>query len=162
MLLAVDIGNTHITLGLFRREGGRLLKKTSAVWRLSSQGHRTEDEYAVEILGLLRQSNLKADAIGGVAVASVVPSLDGAFRALVKKYLKARVLFVENGVKTGVRCEVSGMRAKGLIDGETITDQIWRVVCREVLIEEGYFHKELLLLPGLFVFQNLEIGLLRI
>jgi len=54
------------------------------------------------------------------------------------------------------------MRAKGLIDGETITDQIWRVVCREVLIEEGYFHKELLLLPGLFVFQNLEIGLLRI
>ena len=54
MLLAIDVGNTHITVGLFR---GKILKHT---WRLNTNRHYTSDELGVHFLNLLATKTLDA------------------------------------------------------------------------------------------------------
>jgi len=71
VLLAVDIGNTNVTLGLFRGE------KLTGSWRISSDSRRTADEYAHQVAGVLGK-NLRR--VRTMAVASVVPPLEAAFR----------------------------------------------------------------------------------
>ena len=71
MLLAVDIGNTNIKLGVFR--GGKLLHS----WRISSDIHRTADEYALILHGLVSTAKGR---IARVAIAGVVPVLEAAMR----------------------------------------------------------------------------------
>ena len=69
MLLAVDIGNSNIALGVFRGAELRLRCKLSALME------RSADEYAAIIYDLLRMNDLPREEIGGVIVASVVPEL---------------------------------------------------------------------------------------
>ncbi len=99
MLLAVDIGNTHITIGAFRPPS----RTVAASWRLATRRDSTEDEYGVLLPGLLRAAGLDPAGIRDVIVSSVVPPLDPVFRELARKYFKATALFVGPGMKTGVR-----------------------------------------------------------
>lgn len=69
MLLTVDIGNTNIVAGVF--DGDRLL----TTWRIATDTHRMPDEYAVLLDGLFRLADLKPEAIDGIALCSVVPSV---------------------------------------------------------------------------------------
>ena len=55
MLLAIDIGNTNIILGVFED------KELRATWRIATGIHRLADEYAVLLLNLLRQQGTRAD-----------------------------------------------------------------------------------------------------
>ncbi len=84
MFLALDLGNTHLKLGLFR--GAALVR----AWRLSSDPRRTADELALALGGLLGRS---ARSVTGCAVASVVPALDPALReACVRLFRRAPVV----------------------------------------------------------------------
>lgn len=80
MIIAVDIGNTNIVLGLF--SGGSL----EGTWRLASDMRRTADEYTVLIDHLLRRSTGALPAVETVVIGSVVPvlsdTLDEAIRSL--------------------------------------------------------------------------------
>ncbi len=67
MLLAVDIGNSDTTLGVF--EG----KKLRATWHMATKIHRMADEYAALLLGLLHHEGLDLSDITDVALCSVVP-----------------------------------------------------------------------------------------
>lgn len=95
MLLAVDIGNTFITLGL--HDGTSWLAR----FRIRTVREKTADEYAILISGLLRSRGLE-DKIARVAVASAVPPLVPVFRELGERWLGARVLVVGPGVRTGL------------------------------------------------------------
>ncbi len=97
MLLAIDIGNTNITLGLYKGEtlGPR--------WRLSTDNERMPDEYGMLLVNLFRHAGVQAKEVSGIAVASVVPPLTGAFEAVCKEYLGRTPLVVDAGTKTGVR-----------------------------------------------------------
>ena len=101
MLLAVDIGNTHITLGVF--DG----KKLGPRWRIATVIERTSDEFGLQMLGLLRHSGLKKEDIRGAIVASVVPTLTSGLLESFSKYLELDAIVVDAGVKTGVsiRCD---------------------------------------------------------
>lgn len=83
MLLAVDVGNTNVTLGLFA--GNQCVQ----FWRLSSNVHRTEDEYAILMHQLLAMHHVSADDIRAVSIGSVVPvlssTLDGALNRVTHK-----------------------------------------------------------------------------
>lgn len=102
MLLAIDIGNTQITLGTFRLEQGRPLKGVTASWRMATDPRATADEVGTKILDFFHYAGLESARVRGVAVASVVPPLDAVFREMTKTYFKASALFVGPGVKTGV------------------------------------------------------------
>jgi len=107
MLLAVDIGNTNITMGTY--DGDRLV----AHWRIAAARDRMPDEYGLLLLELLAHRGLRAQEIDGVALASVVPALTSTFREASREYLGRTPLVVDAGVKTGVRVRVDNPREVG-------------------------------------------------
>ena len=70
MIVAIDIGNTTIALGLF--EGNRLLE----TWRIGSERKKTGDEYALLIRGLFAMGGFDGAAVKGAIIGSVVPPLN--------------------------------------------------------------------------------------
>jgi type III pantothenate kinase len=96
MLMAIDIGNTNITLGLYA--GEELLQ----AWRLATVHERMPDEYGLQLLGLLEHAELGGNEVTAVALASVVPPLTGSFTQACRDYLKLDPFIVDAGVKTGL------------------------------------------------------------
>lgn len=97
MLLAADVGNTEIVLGVFR---GSDLEHT---WRLSTRPERTPDELALALSGFLAQRDLAlGSSVTGVVIASVVPDVTAAFREMALQYLPLPPVLVGPGTKTGV------------------------------------------------------------
>ena len=97
MLLAVDVGNTNVTLALF--EGERLV----ADWRVTSHRERTADELAVELSQLFALRGFDLDVVTGVVISSVVPNLNPALIEASRRYLNCEPVMVGPGVKTSVR-----------------------------------------------------------
>ncbi len=96
MLLALDVGNTNITLGVFRD------KKLIFTARLSTDFDRTEDQYAVDIMSLLRLYGLDGCRFTGAIMSSVVPSLDLSLRRATEKVAGVSPIQVGPGIKTGM------------------------------------------------------------
>jgi pantothenate kinase, type III len=96
MLLAIDIGNTNTTLGLF--DGDALV----ADFRLHSDRDRTSDEYAALIASLLLTRGLSLAQIDGVAMAYVVPPVGDALRDLAHRHLKVEPLVVTSETDSGL------------------------------------------------------------
>jgi len=97
VLLAVDVGNTNVTLALF--EGERLV----ADWRVTSHRERTADELAVELSQLFSLRGFDLDVVSGVVISSVVPNLNPALIEASRRYLNCEPVMVGPGVKTSVR-----------------------------------------------------------
>lgn len=96
MFLALDIGNTNITIGLFDMKKMKVLGNPLKVWRISTIDGQTSDEYAMILMDMFFYSGYYTKQISNVAVASVVPSLNAVFEDLVKKYFNKKVFFVNH------------------------------------------------------------------
>lgn len=96
MLLAIDIGNTNVTLGVFKLQPGQSSQKLVKIWRLSTNKNMTDDEYGIKILNLLYYSSIDANQIKGIGIANVVPSLNPAFIEMSKKYFNKTPIFVDS------------------------------------------------------------------
>ena len=96
MILVIDVGNTHIVLGLF--DGDTLAHD----WRISTKKTRTADEYGIQLKELFRASNLTNLALEGTIIASVVPPLNDVIRQACKKYFGQHPKIVGPGLKTGM------------------------------------------------------------
>ncbi len=107
MLLAIDIGNTDTTLGVFEGEGLR------TTWHMATGIHRMADEYAALLLNLLHHQGLDTSDIKEVVLCSVVPSLIATFEELFQRYFHISPLVVGAGVKTGVRIRMDNPREVG-------------------------------------------------
>lgn len=104
MLLAIDIGNTNIVLGLYDPDveasgpGSGLAEN----WRISSVHDRTSDEYGVLLEVFLDQADLAWSDIGGVAVSSGVPPITTMMREMIERYIDVEPVILGPGVKTGM------------------------------------------------------------
>jgi len=107
MLLAIDIGNTEITLGVFEGEELR------ATWRLATRLHRVADEYAALLMKLLEHRSLKLADISDIAMCCVVPPLLSTFTDMCRRYFNVTPLVVGTGTKTGVRIRMDNPREVG-------------------------------------------------
>ena len=76
MLIAIDIGNTNITIGLF------LDSDLISTWRFSTDSRKTSDEYGLLLQQVMSSNNLNADEIDSAAICSVVPPLTPTFELL--------------------------------------------------------------------------------
>ena len=94
MLLAIDVGNTNIVLGVF--DGGALVQS----WRLQTLRERTSDELGLLVDGLFAHSKIERVQVRGVIIGSVVPPLTGTMRAMALRYFGVSSLIVEPGVNT--------------------------------------------------------------
>jgi len=89
MLLAIDIGNTNIVLGVFHRQE---LQKS---WRVSTRKDQTADEYAVLFGSLFDLGKVSLSGVEAVILCSVVPPLNDCFATLSRQYFGAEPIFVE-------------------------------------------------------------------
>lgn len=96
MLLAIDVGNTNIVLGVF--EGQTLVQS----WRLQTLRERTSDELGLLVDGLFAHSRIERVQIRGVILGSVVPPLTGTLCTMVQRYFGLTALIVEPGVNAGM------------------------------------------------------------
>lgn len=107
MLMVTDIGNTAITLGVFDGEDLR------ATWEIATDRHRMPDEYATQVLSLLRYNGISRKDIKGVALCAVVSPLVKVFREVYQRYFNVTPLVVAAGIKTGVRIRMDNPREVG-------------------------------------------------
>ncbi|MFP4081230.1 MAG: type III pantothenate kinase [Candidatus Aminicenantes bacterium] len=96
MLLAADIGNTNIVIGIFR---GRSLIKS---WKIRTEREKTCDEYGITLLNLFSSADLKKQEIRSVIFSSVVPPLTPVFQQLSRDLFGVKALVVGPGLKTGM------------------------------------------------------------
>jgi type III pantothenate kinase len=96
MLLAVDVGNTNIVVGVL--QGTKLLHS----WRLLTLRERTADEDGVMVMGLIGHERLEPARITGAVMASVVPPLTPIMRSMVKRYFHQDPLIVDPTSNAGM------------------------------------------------------------
>jgi type III pantothenate kinase len=107
MLLAIDIGNTNIAIGVFEDE------RLRAAWRLGTDVHKLEDEYASVFLNLLSLKGLAFADIDCAIISSSVPPLVTVFEGLCQRYFEVSPMIVGPGTKTGVRIAIDNPREVG-------------------------------------------------
>ena len=95
MLLAIDVGNLTVKVGLF--EGARLLE----TWRLAPDSRRTGDEYGLLLLGLLQRRGALS-GVNGAAISNVVPRMDLLLEEACRRYLGIEALVLGPGVDMGL------------------------------------------------------------
>ena len=100
MLLAIDIGNTNITLGAYDND---VLCFTA---RLATAHGTTSDQYAVQIKSVLELHGLHANSIEDCVISSVVPSVGGAVCNAVSILCNIVPLVLGPGVKTGLNIKI--------------------------------------------------------
>lgn len=97
MLLALDAGNSNITIGAF--EGENLVGQ----WRLRTVVEQTADEFGVLLRNLFSLSGLELERVDGIVVSSVVPPLDAALAQMAEKYFHRKAMFVTPTTDTGLK-----------------------------------------------------------
>src|SRR5258708_4210665 len=89
MLLAIDVGNTNVTIGVF--DGEHLAHS----WRLAALRERTADELGIFVTRLFEQMHVPAAAVHGIAVASAVPPLTRPMEEMCERYFSHKALIVD-------------------------------------------------------------------
>ncbi len=113
MLLAIDAGNTNITLGVF--QGSELL----ATWRLITDRSQSADEYGVQVQNLFQNAGMDVKEVKAVIIACVVPQLHNTLDQMSEHYLRWVPLFVDHTTKTGLEIrydEPSELGADRIVD----------------------------------------------
>ena len=107
MLLAVDVGNTNIMIGVFDD------RKVRVCWRLATDWNSTEDELGIIIKNLLHHSRLSPREIAAVAISSVVPPLMYSLERMAEKYFSVKPLVVRPDMQTGMKILLDNPRELG-------------------------------------------------
>lgn len=97
MLLALDAGNTNITVGIFRN--GALADHR----RLRTVREQTSDEWGILLMSLLRFASLDPQALDGIIISSVVPPLNSALAEMAQRYFHTDAVFVTAETDTGLK-----------------------------------------------------------
>ncbi len=107
MLLAIDIGNTNITLGV--HDGDAWVSN----FRLTTKTPRTSDEYGLTISSLLSSKGILVDQVEDVIVSSVVPNIMYSFVNGIRKYIHKEPILIGPGIKTGISIHTDNPREVG-------------------------------------------------
>lgn len=100
MLLAADIGNTNITLGVFEQDALRFTA------RLATDARLTGDQYAVAVRDVLNLNGVNHTQIEDAVICSVVPAVGAAVSSAISKLCNIVPLIIGPGVKTGLNIKI--------------------------------------------------------
>jgi len=107
VLLAMNVNNTNVTVGVFEGDSLR------ATWRFATDVRKTGDEYGVLMLDLLTHDGVSPGDIGEAVIGCVVPDLEPVFEGVSKRYFNVKPLVVGTGVRTGLRILYDSPREVG-------------------------------------------------
>jgi type III pantothenate kinase len=146
MLLAVDIGNADVVLGLF--EGGRLERH----WRLSADTARTADEYGVFVRSLFQAADVPSRAVQSVALASVVPPLVATWEAVtLREFGRPPFVYGADGrfgidvrvaapvAEVGSRILLNALAARALVGAPVIAVDFGTATTVDVVAQDGAY-----------------------
>ena len=144
MLLVVDVGNTHITLGVF--DG----KEIKATFRATAKQPRTSDEYGIQLCDLLEHRDFDIKDITDVIISSVVPDVMHSLTSAIIKYFHVRP-FVPSTLEMGLKINTEHPKEIGpdrIVDavaayekygGPVIVIDFGTATTYDVITEDGVF-----------------------
>lgn len=107
MLLAIDIGNTNITIGLF--DGDEI----EGTLRMTTKMPRTSDEYGIFFYNILHSRGLHREQVDAAIIASVVPDVNHHIINGLIKYFNVTPIVVGPGIKTGIKIAIPNPKEVG-------------------------------------------------
>ena len=107
MLLAIDIGNTNITIGLF--DGDEI----EGTFRMTTKMPRTSDEYGIFFYNILHSRGLHREQVDAAIIASVVPDVNHHIINGLIKYFNVTPIVVGPGIKTGIKIAIPNQKEVG-------------------------------------------------
>jgi type III pantothenate kinase len=107
VLLALDVGNTNVTIGVFDAE------KLAGRWRLRTIKEQTADEWGILLRNLFTLSSLDLQAVRGVIISSVVPAVDQPLEAMAHRYFNRSPAFVSHTTDLGIGVQYDNPREVG-------------------------------------------------
>lgn len=131
MLLAIDVGNTNIVLGVFR---GKTLVHS---WRLTTMRERTSDELGILVTGLCAHHQIRPAEMTGMVMASVVPPQTGTLLAMAEEYFGRTPLIVDAETPTGMPIlyeRPSEVGADRIVNGVAAYERYGRPAGRAVVV----------------------------
>lgn len=143
MLLALDVGNTNITVGAFR--GAELIGR----WRLRTIREQTADEWGILLRNIFSLSDLEFDSIHGIIISSVVPVINNMLAEMVRKYFHREAMFVTADTNLGIRVlydnprevgadrVVNGVAAWQLYGGPAVVVDLGTAITFDVISAQG-------------------------
>lgn len=145
MLLALDVGNTNITIGAF---DGEVL---TGRWRLRTIREQTVDEWGILLRNIFTLNGLDLGAVKGIVISSVVPVIDNILGEMVRKYFGAEALFVnaasdlgipvlyDNPQQVGADRVVNGVAAWRMYGGPAVVVDLGTAITFDVVSREGEY-----------------------
>ena len=145
MLLVIDVGNTNITIGIFRE------KEIEATYRMTTKQLRTSDEYGIFLSNLIRHKELQVGDIEAVIVSSVVPDVMHSLGSAIIKYFGRNPIGVSSEMKTGIKIAtdqpsevgedriVDAVAAYALYGGPAIIVDFGTATTYDLIGEDGSF-----------------------
>ena len=97
MILAVDIGNSDVVMGIFNDEN--LLQS----WRLRTRLHQSMDEYEMLVRGMLFACDFSLEETKGAILSSVVPELTDVFSQLIENMIGQLPVKVSSDLNLGIK-----------------------------------------------------------
>ena len=107
MIFTMDVGNTNIQTALFE---GREMRN---YWRISTNTSYNSDEYGLFLVGLFARAGLSLDAVEGIVMSSVVPTINFTLEHMCKNYFGKMPMTVAPGIKTGINLRYENPRELG-------------------------------------------------
>jgi type III pantothenate kinase len=107
MFLAIDVGNTNITLGVWDET------TLHGPWRMTTKQPRTSDEYGLFIRNLLDVNGIDASKLEDIIISSVVPNIMHSFMRALEKYLNRTPITIGPGTKTGLAIKAENPKEVG-------------------------------------------------
>ena len=154
MLLVIDVGNSNITLGVFKD------KSLYGTYRLNTKIARTSDEYGIMMREIFTAQGIPLEEIHDAIVASVVPAVMHSLGSALIKYFNIKPMVVSAGIKTGIRINtenpkqvgadriVDAVAAYELYGGPTIVIDYGTATTYDVVSGEGTFEASVIA-PGI-------------
>jgi type III pantothenate kinase len=145
MLLALDVGNTNVTIGTF--EGARITGR----WRLSTIHEQTADEWGILLRNIFALSSLDLSQVDGIVIASVVPPIDPSLEKMAVRYFHRTPMFVTPETDTGmvILCDnprevgadrvVNGVAAFRLLGGPCVVVDLGTAITFDAVSAHGEY-----------------------
>ncbi len=145
MLLALDVGNTNITIGAF--SGDQLTGR----WRLRTIREQTVDEWGILLRNIFSLSGLELESVDGIIISSVVPVINTILADMVRKYFQREAVFVTAETDVGIRVlydnprevgadrVVNGVAAWQLYGGPAVVVDLGTAITFDVISREGEY-----------------------
>ena len=107
MLVAIDVGNTNITIGIYKEN------QLIANYRMTTKIKRTSDEYGFMLSNFLENAGIGLNEVEDVIISSVVPKIMHSFKNGIVKFLNVEPMIVGPGIKTGISVQLENPRSVG-------------------------------------------------